>query len=877
VIELRNRFAALAALTALTTMVAPVLAQETTAQPTDTAAVPAVDAAADAAAEPATMPEPLVFPREVSSDTGKMVMWTPQIDTWEDYAKIEGRLAIAVTPTGEEEAIYGVAEFTADTDPNLELRVVAVENIEITVTSFPVSNDKRRQQLDEIVRSAAQYKTHYLPLDVILTYVAPDTPVADEEGISYDPPPIFYSDTPAVLLMTDGEPLLAQIPDTKLQYAVNTNWDLFKYKEKEWYLRLDNRWLKTKDLSGEWKYDQSLPREFKKLPEDENWNKARSAMPPAKGDKTPPTVYYSDRPAELIVTDGSPSFRTVGGPGLEYVPETESDLFRFEKKYYYLVSGRWFRSATLRGPWEHVPDLPGAFAEIPSDHEKGHVLAAVPNTVDARLAVMEASIPRKATVNRDAGENVNVYFEGEPQFELIQGTPIERATNSYNDILKVGNEYYLCDSAVWYWATSTDGPWLVADSIPAVIYTIPPSSPSYHVTFVRIYEADDYMVSTGYTSGYVGSHVSFGVVVYGSGYYYPPYYGYPYYGYPYYYPYPYSYGGSAWYNPNTGSYGRSASVYGPNGGYGRGAAYNPQTGTYKRGEAIWDNNEMEGRGVAYNPRTGTGVATHRYANENGGWGESLITHNDKWIETQSQWDNNSISTDFQTSEGGSGTIDRERQGDNIVGSGEFQRGDQSLETRSVRNDQGTLIAGQTGDGQQGVIGRSSDGDFYAGRDGQVYRRDDDGWHQNTGDGWNPVDVPEDRAQQAQQLEEARSSLSSRREEASGMDQAERRSQFQDRSQSQDRSQFQDRASQGRSGAGTGSFADSFRTGDNSRWSDRTYDSSRSRGSFDSNRRSELNSNRSARTQGYERYNNRSSSRGSRGSRTPRARGGGRRR
>ena len=44
---------------------------------------------------------------------------------------------------------------------------------------------------------------------------------------------------------------------------------------------------------------------------------------------------------------------------------------------------------------------------------------------------------------------------------------------------------------------------------------------------------------------------------------------------------------------------------------------------------------VAGSAYAYNPRTGTGIATNRYVNEDGGWGESLITQNDKWIETRS--------------------------------------------------------------------------------------------------------------------------------------------------------------------------------------------------------------------------------------------------
>lgn len=34
--------------------------------------------------------------------------------------------------------------------------------------------------------------------------------------------------------------------DPKLQYVVDTNWDLIGYKDREWYLRHDSRWLKNR-------------------------------------------------------------------------------------------------------------------------------------------------------------------------------------------------------------------------------------------------------------------------------------------------------------------------------------------------------------------------------------------------------------------------------------------------------------------------------------------------------------------------------------------------------------------------------------------------------------------------------------------------------
>ena len=759
--------------------------------------------------EDADQQTPMSFPRVLDSEGAKIVMHVPQIDTWKGFSKVEGRFAVEITPDGETEAVLGVAEFVADTDANIEKRVVAVENAEIIATSFPGSSENRRMQLDGLVRGAVKKRTQFIPLDVLLSYVAPDAKLPEEEGLSFEPPPIFYSSLPAILLMTDGEPLLAPIDETKLKYVINTNWDLFQYREKEWYLRHGHRWLKAMTLDGKWKFDSSLPRDFKKLPADANWAASRAANPPAKGDKNVPVVYVSDRPAELIVTDGQPGFSTITAGGLEYVHDTESDLFRYENVFYYLVSGRWFSAPVLRGPWQHVKELPAEFATIPDTSPKAHVLAAVPGSKEARLAVLEASIPRKATISRDAGENVIVYYQGDPIFEAIEGTVVERATNSSGDVLLLDGVYFLCQEAIWYTSDAAVGPWTVADTVPAAIYTIPPSSASYHVTHVYVYESDDDTVSTGYTSGYFGIHVGFGIAVYGSGWYYPPYYGYGHYHgypyYPYYYSYPYSYGASAWYNPNTGMYGRSGSVYGPYGGYGRAASYNPNTGTYARGAAVWDSNEIAGSGYAYNPRTGTGIATNRYVNENGGWGESLITHNDKWVQTKSEWSDYSRQTEFLTSGGASGELTRTNYGDAVQRTGEFQRGDQSLSTGSVRGAQGSAFGVETGEGVRAGVGRSSDGDLYAGKDGQVYKRDDDGWQQHGEDGWEKVDVSDDRAAQ---IDRARSEVTERRQS-------------------------------------------------NDRWSGQSSDSRQNARSFDSNRRNELNRSYDARTKGYQRFNERS--------------------
>ena len=49
------------------------------------------------------------------------------------------------------------------------------------------------------------------------------------------------------------------------------------------------------------------------------------------------------------------------------------------------------------------------------------------------------------------------------------------------------NSWYALVAGIWFVASTPQGPWSVAPSVPAAIYTIPPSSPLYYVTYVQIY------------------------------------------------------------------------------------------------------------------------------------------------------------------------------------------------------------------------------------------------------------------------------------------------------------------------------------------------------------------------------------------------------
>ena len=68
----------------------------------------------------------------------------------------------------------------------------------------------------------------------------------DVEGVKADPPAIFFSNAPAVLVNFDGEPIWSPIKGNDLKFAVNTNWDVFQHEPtKTFYLRNEQAWLKT--------------------------------------------------------------------------------------------------------------------------------------------------------------------------------------------------------------------------------------------------------------------------------------------------------------------------------------------------------------------------------------------------------------------------------------------------------------------------------------------------------------------------------------------------------------------------------------------------------------------------------------------------------
>ncbi len=539
---------------------------------------------------------------------------------------------------------------------------MAVTQLALTGSHFPTLDTRRAAEVEGKLRAAvAALPPKHIPLDTVLLSPELSDAAAKPAEVDNAPPLILARSAPASLVVFDGPPVLASVAGSALLRVVNTNWTvLSEAAGGPAFLLANGAWYTAGSPGGSWSPTTALPAAFNRLPADPAFVEARQAIP-AKPAAPVAEIIVSERPAELIVTAGPPAYAAVPGTSLQAVTNTDSVLYRAGTgTFYYLASGRWFSASDLAGPWVYAtPDLPPDFAFLPTSGPSEAVLASVPGTAQAQAAVLQAGLPRQTTLPR-ANTTLTVTYAGPPRFQPIPGTSVSRSLNAPYGVILAGGVYYVCRDGAWYVSTAPTGPFVPATEVPAAVYAIPPTDPLYPVTYAKVAAVTPTTVTYSYTAGYAMSFISAGVLVYGTGYYYPPVViaGPA----PVYYPYPASYAGGvvynsatgAWgrggyasgpyggsarwgtaYNPSTGAWARGGAVYGPSGGVAGFNAYNPTTGSYAHGSASWGAYGGTANASFYNANTGVSGTTHQTSNANGRSGNSSFSGPNKTVNTGS--------------------------------------------------------------------------------------------------------------------------------------------------------------------------------------------------------------------------------------------------
>ncbi|NEI96435.1 SH3 domain-containing protein [Rhizobium ruizarguesonis] len=649
-----------------------------------------------------TAAETASWPRTFTADSdATLTLFQPQVVDWSGFTKLDALIATELKTSKDASPVYGVIGVTAKTVADDETDNVLLTDVEATEVNFSTLNKDQLAKLALGVGKILPTDPITVSQDRLTASLADYKRLNDVSGLRADPPPVFHSETPAILVQTDGKAVVSPVKGVQgLSFVVNTNWDVFQSDaDKAFYLRDEKSWLTAKALDGEWTEAAELPPQISSLPDENDWKDVKPALPTQKFlDGNAPKVFYSDVPAELLVFEGKPALEKVPGTGLEWASNTTSDVFYrpADKTWYVLLSGRWFSAQSLDGPWTFAtPNLPGDFQSIPQDASYYSVRASIPGTSESAEARLKASIPQMARVATDGTVKVDVSYSGDPRFEAIEGSSLSYAVNSNEQVIKVGAKYFVLKDGVWFVGGSPTGPFEVAKAVPDEIYKIPASSPVYNVTYVRVYDTEPAAVWYGYTAGYLGAYLAWDALVWGTGWAYPAWWDFGWSGgYWPYYPRPVTYGVGAFYNPAFGTFGRYGYAYGPYRGIAGGAAYNPRTGTYIRGGAIAGPAGSRGFVAAFNPGTGNAIAAHGGTNVYGKWGTAAVKRG-----------------------------------------GEFAR----ISGGSTGNAAG--LHWQNSSGDRGFVAGGKGGDIYAGRDGNVYRRENGEWQKHTPDGWNPVNRP----------------------------------------------------------------------------------------------------------------------------------------
>ena len=487
---------------------------------------------------PASEVTPDPWPKTTEVNGTKYVIYHPNLDSWDGY-HYAAHAAVSVLPAGAARPTVGAIEITANAITNRGAQTVYLDKLTVANANFPTDPDSAaayRQVFQQLLSAGPST----MPLGR-LEYAL----VAQRDGhtdqppvvVANNPPQVIFSSTPAVLVLIDGAPIWRPLPDTSLSRVINTQALILRGNNGRIYLHLRDGFLRASSLSGPWTVATDVPPEANAIARNLSQASVVDLMAGEPDETTGqplslrqgfPRIIIATTPTELIVTDGAPQWSAIPNTSLSYVGNTTGNVFKSQRdgQLYLLVTGRWFRASDFNGPWQYVADrdLPVDFANIPDDSPKENVKASIPGTAQAQDALVANDIPQMAEV-APGSVQFTPGINGDPQLLPIDGTPLAYVANSTAPVIRVADDsWYAVQNGVWFTASSVAGPWAVATTVPPVIYSIPPTSPLYYVTFVKIYDVTPQNVVEGYTPGYLGTvETTDGTVVYGTGYYYPAY------------------------------------------------------------------------------------------------------------------------------------------------------------------------------------------------------------------------------------------------------------------------------------------------------------------------------------------------------------------
>jgi hypothetical protein len=198
----------------------------------------------------------------------------------------------------------------------------------------------------------------------------------------------------------------------------------------------------------------------------------------------PPKVIFTTKPSLLVLIDGPPRYRDVGGTALKLMLNTQATILLDPAKneYYLNVMDGWLQAPDLIvGPWTYTSKIPDDMKEITKGIQERQQAKTPEGTAPPSLkqAKKDGKIPE---IYVNVGPSELLVTEGAPVFELIANTELEYVKNTTANIFRdaSGSDYYILLAGRWFRSKSLEsGPWEFVDgkNLPEKFARIPENSP----------------------------------------------------------------------------------------------------------------------------------------------------------------------------------------------------------------------------------------------------------------------------------------------------------------------------------------------------------------------------------------------------------------
>ena len=168
------------------------------------------------------------WPRQLTNSGTVLVLYTPQVEDWPDYTTLNFRMAFSLTPYQQKE-IVGVVYMTASTTVDTYTRMVSIFNISVSDVHFPSLDEATAASMGQKVREFFDpTRTVTVSMDRIVAATPKKQTPVGASNLKNDPPTIYVSNNPAILLQLQGEAAVTDASKGGMKYVFNANWPLFQ-------------------------------------------------------------------------------------------------------------------------------------------------------------------------------------------------------------------------------------------------------------------------------------------------------------------------------------------------------------------------------------------------------------------------------------------------------------------------------------------------------------------------------------------------------------------------------------------------------------------------------------------------------------------------